>query len=155
MTHQENKLTQFFSDILNNKSDLNYTNITVAVFTAIGGLDSSLNIAEVVFNMRNDIEYIYKVIDDLARSINKKSKEDAHTEQRQPIEATEYLTIPEIQSVYSISQQAIRKACNEGRLRFKEGMGKNKYLIAKTDADLYLAHSKNKHKLITACLMPK
>ena len=145
MTHQENNLTQFFSDILNNKSDLNYTNITVAVFTAIGGLDSSLNIAEVIFDMCNNFEYINKVLDDLARQLNKKSKEHANTEQRQSIGATEYLTIPEMHSLYSISQQAIRKACNEGRLRFKEGVGKNKYLIAKSDADLYMAYSKGKH----------
>ena len=99
--------------------------------------------AEVVFNMRNDLEYIYKVIDDLARQLNKNinSTHHANNEQRQPIKA-ELLTIPEIQNIYSISQQAIRKACKEGRLPFKEGVGKNKYLIAKTDADLYMLHSK-------------
>lgn len=146
MTHQENNLTQFFSDILNNKSDLNYTNITVAVFTAIGGLDSSLNIAEAIFDMCNNFEYINKVLDDLARQLNKKSKEHANTEQRQPIEATEYLTIPEVHSLYSISQQAIRKACIEGRLPFKEGKGKNKYIIAKADIDLYMANAKKCNK---------
>ena len=142
MKHKENNLTQFFTDYLNNKSELTATNITMACYSALNDTDCSLNMAEVVFNMRNDLEYISKVIDDLARQLNKKCKEHANTEQRQPIEATEYLTIPEVHSLYSISQQAIRKACNEGRLRFKEGVGKNKYLIAKSDADLYMAHCK-------------
>ena len=142
MKHKENNLTQFFTDYLNNKSELTATNITMACYSALNDTDCSLNMAEVVFNMRNDLEYIYKVIDDLARNINKKSKEHANTEQRQSIEATECLTIPEVHSLYSISEQAIRKACIEGRLPFKEGKGKNKYMIAKADIDLYMAHSK-------------
>ena len=143
MTHKENNLTQFFTYYLNNKSEINATNITMACYGALNDTDCSLNMAEVVFNMRNDLEYIYKVIDDLARQLNKNinSKHHANNEQRQPIKA-ELLTIPEIQNIYSISQQAIRKACKEGRLPFKEGVGKNKYLIAKTDADLYMLHSK-------------
>ncbi len=143
MTHKENNLTQFFTYYLNNKSEINATNITMACYGALNDTDCSLNMAEVVFNMRNDLEYIYKVIDDLARQLNKNinSNHHANNEQRQPIKA-ELLTIPEIQNIYSISQQAIRKACKEGRLPFKEGVGKNKYLIAKTDADLYMLHSK-------------
>ena len=142
MKHKENNLTQFFTDYLNNKSELTATNITMACYSALNDTDCSLNMAEVVFNMRNDLEYIYKVIDDLARNINKKSKEHANTDQRQSIEATECLPIPEVHSLYSISEQAIRKACIEGRLPFKEGKGKNKYMIAKADIDLYMAHSK-------------
>lgn len=58
MTYKESNLTQFFTDYLNNKSELNTTNITMACYCALGGIDSSLNVAEVVFNMRNDLEYI-------------------------------------------------------------------------------------------------
>ena len=148
MTYKESNLTQFFTDYLNNKSEMNATNITMACYSALNGIDSSLNMAEVVLNMRNDLEYIYKVIDDLARDINKKCNTYDYESSKQRKSATtlEYLTIPEIQRFYSISQQAIRKACNEGRLPYKEGIGKNKYLIAKTDADLYVAHSKKKNK---------
>lgn len=142
MTYKESNLTQFFTDYLNNKSELNTTNITMACYCALGGIDSSLNVAEVVFNMRNDLEYIYKVIDNLARNINKCVNCYEEKEQRKSATTLEYLTIPEIQSIYSISQQAIRKACNEGRLPYKEGIGKNKYLITKADAELYMAHSK-------------
>lgn len=143
MTNKENNLSQFFTDYLNNKSELNATNITMACYSALNDIDSSLNMAEVVFNMRNDFEYINKVIDDLARSINKNEKCYEGNVQKKSATSLEYLTIPEIQSIYSISQQAIRKACNEGRLPFKEGKGKNKYLIAKLDAELYMAHSKS------------
>lgn len=145
MKHKESNLTQFFTDYLNNRSELTATNITMACYGALNDTDCSLNMAEVILNMRNDLEYIYKVIDNLARSINKKSNAYDNVKQRKSATTLEYLTIPEIQSFYSISQQAIRKACNEGRLPYKEGVGKNKYLIAKTDADLYVAHSKSKH----------
>ena len=116
----------------------------MACYGALNDTDCSLNMAEVILNMRNDLEYIYKVIDNLARSINKNANAYDNVKQRKSATTLEYLTIPEIQSIYSISQQAIRKACNEGRLPYKEGVGKNKYLIAKTDADLYVAHSKSK-----------
>ena len=151
MTNKERNLTQFFTDYLNNKSEMNATNITMACYSALNGIDSSLNMAEVVFNMRNDLEYIYKVIADLARNINKNCNTYDYESSKQRKSATtlEYLTIPEIQRFYSISQQAIRKACNEGRLPYKEGIGKNKYLIAKTDAELYVAKSKAVKHLIT------
>ena len=145
MINREYNLTQFFTDYLNNKSELNATNIKMACYSALNSIDSTLNVAEVVFNMRNDFEYINKVIDDLARSINKSEKGYEGNVQKKSATSLEHLTIPEIQSIYSISQQAIRKACNEGRLPFKEGTGKNKYLIAKSDAELYVAHSKRKH----------
>lgn len=148
MTNKECNLTKFFTEYLSSrldsKSEMNATNITMACYSALNGIDSSLNMAEVVFNMRNDLEYIYKVIDDLARSINKNSNAYDNVKQRKSATTLEYLTIPEIQSIYGISQQAIRKACNEGRLPYKEGIGKNKYLITKADAKLYMAHAKGK-----------
>ncbi len=150
MKHRDNNLTQFFTDYLNNKSELTATNITMACYSALNDTDSSLNMSEVVFDMRNGLEYIYKVIDDLARQLNKNIKSNTYgdVQQRKSATTLEYLTIPEIHSIYSISQQAIRKACNEGRLPYKEGKGKNKYLIAKTDAELYIAHSRNNKKKV-------
>ena len=147
MTHKESNLTQFFADYLNNKSELTATNITMACYSALNDADSSLSVAEVVFNMRNDLEYICKVVDDLARQLNKKINNCIYgnVQQKESTMTQEYLTIPEIQSIYSISQQAIRKACKEGRLPYKEGKGKNKYIIAKADIELYFAHAKGKH----------
>ena len=148
MKHKESNLTQFFTDYLNNRSELTATNITMACYGALNDTDCSLNMAEVVFNMRNDLEYIYKVIDNLARSINKNANAYDNVKQRKSATTLEYLTIPEIQSIYSISQQAIRKACNEVRLPYKEGIGKNKYLITKADAELYVSTSrKNINKM--------
>ena len=142
MTNKENNLTQFFTDYLNNKSELNATNITMACYGALNGIDDSLNVAEIIFNMRNDFEYINKVIDNLARSINIKGNHYGKEYKSESIE--ENYTIPEIQSIYGISQQAIRKACKEGRLPFKEGQGKNKYLICKADIETYMTSSKSK-----------
>lgn len=145
MTNREYNLTQFFTDYLNNKSELTATNITMACYSALNDTDSSLNMAEVVFNMRNDFEYINKVLDDLARTINKNSNSYENSKQRKSATTLELMTIPEIHSIYGISQQAIRKACNEGRLPFKEGQGKNKYLIRKADIDTYMPSAKVKN----------
>lgn len=146
MTHRENNLTQFFTEYLSTrigaKSELNAINIIMACYSALNSIDSSLNVAEVVFDMRNDFEYIYMVIDNLARNLNKKEKDYDKRSKSESVE--DYYTIPEIQGVYGISQQAIRKACNEGRLPFKEGQGKNKYLIQKADIDTYIVHSRRK-----------
>lgn len=146
MTKKENNLTQFFTEYLSTrlgaKSELNATNIRMACFSALNGIDNSLNLAEVVFNMRNDLEYIYKVVDDLARSINISYNNCDIEEKSKSIE--DYYTIPQIQNVYGISQQAIRKACAEKRLPYKKGLGKNKYLIAKNDIDTYMSHSRGK-----------
>lgn len=144
MTYKDNNLTQFFTDYLNNKSELNATNITMACYSALNDIDSSLNMAEIVFNMRNDFEYINKVIDDISRNINKHTNCYENTKQRKSATTFEYLTIPEIQSTYSISQQAIRKACKECRIPYKEGVCKNKYYIAKADIELYMSHAKAK-----------
>ena len=77
MIKKGNNLTQFFTEYLSKRlgaqAELNATNIRMACYSALNGIDDSLNVAEVVFNMRNDFEYIYKVIDDIARSINKNS----------------------------------------------------------------------------------
>lgn len=117
-----------------------------ACYSALNDTDSNLNMAEVIFNMRNDFEYINKVIDNLARSININSNAYGNIKQRKSATTLEYLTIPQIQSIYGISQQAIRKACTEKRIPFQKGLGKNKYLIAKTDIDTYMSHAKGKLK---------
>ena len=143
MKHRENNLTQFFTDYLNNKSELTATNITMACYSALNDTDSSLNMAEVIFNMRNDFEYINKVIDNLARSFTKEMSY-GDKQQRKSEEGIDYLTIPEVASIHHISQQAIRKACKENRLPFKEGKGKNKYLIRKADVEVYMQSSKGR-----------
>lgn len=148
MKHRENNLTQFFSNYLThrlgNKAEINATNVTIACYGALSEIDESLNIAEVVFNLRTDFEYIFKVIDSLARDIVKNENKNGVNESK-PTENIEYYTIPQVASLYSISQQAIRRACTEKRLPYKNGQGKNKYLVRKTDVELYMASAKGKH----------
>ncbi len=119
----------------------------LACYGALNEVDVDINLAKVIVDMRSDFEYIYKVIDNLARSIYKNESSDKRN-QRKPASNDEYYTIPEIERAYSISQQAIRKACKEKRIPYKEGRGKNKYLIRKTDVELYMSHAKGKTMLI-------
>lgn len=150
MIKKENNLTQFFTEYLSKRLgaqvELNTTNITMACYSALNGIDDSLSVAEVVFEMRNDFECIYKVIDNLARDINKNINVYDRTKQRKSATTLELLTIPEIHCIYGISQQAMRKACVEKRISYREGTGKNKYLITKADVEMYVKCSKHKHK---------
>ena len=146
MAHKDNNLTKFFTEYLTqcskNKAALNATNIIVACSSALGEVDASLNLTDVIFDMRNDFEYIYKILDDYARYMKKNSH--GTEEQRKSTTDSECLTIPEIHRIYGISQQAIRKACNKGRIRPTEGQGKNKYLISKAEIENYMSRSKYK-----------
>lgn len=148
MKQKDNNLTQFFTEYLTQRSDrtkeLTATNITLACYGALNETNSDLNLAEVIFNMRTDFEYILNVIDTLARDIAKNTSNNSRNHSKSA-EDCEYYTIPEATSIYPISQQAIRKACIEKRLPYKEGRGKNKYLIRKADIEIYIAHAKGKH----------
>ncbi len=151
MKYKDMNLTRFFSEYLTHHSErtkgLNATDITLACYGALNEVDADLNLADVIYDMRSDFEYIYKVIEKLARDIIKNESTDKRI-QRKRTPNDEYYTIPEAASVYNISQQAIRKACNERRLPYKEGIGKNKYLISKADIELYMTHVKRKTMLI-------
>ena len=147
MKHRENNLTQFFTEYLTHRSEckneLTATDITLACYGALNEVDASLSLSEVIFNMRTDFEYILKVIDNLARGIVKNIDYE-NKNQSKPTIGNEYYAIPEVATLYPISQQAIRKACKEKRLPYKEGRGKNKYLISKSDMELYMSHAKGK-----------
>ena len=147
MKQKDNNLTQFFAEYLTqragSKFQLNATSITMACWSALNDVDSDLNLAEVIFNMRSDFEYIYGVIDSLARTVTKDSEHGSARQQSHT--SVEYFTIPEIASVYPISAQAVRKACRQGKLPFKSGTGKDKYLISKADMELYMVHAKGKN----------
>ena len=147
MKYKDKNLTRFFSEYLTHHSEcteeLNATDITLACYGALNEVDADLNLADVIYDMRSDFEYIYKVIEKLARDIIKNESSDKRNH-RKSTPNDEYYTIPEAASFYNISQQAIRKACNEKRLPYKEGSGKNKYLIRKADIELYMSHAKGK-----------
>ena len=147
MKQRENNLTQFFTEYLTHRSErkneLTATDITLACYGALNEVDASLSLSEVFFTMRTDFEYILKVIDSLARSVVK-NIDNENKNQSKPFIGNEYYAIPEVATLYPISQQAIRKACKEKRLPYKEGRGKNKYLISKADMELYMSHAKGK-----------
>ena len=147
MKQKDNNLTQFFTEYLTqrigSKSQLNATSITMACYSALNNVDSDVNLAEALFNMRTDFEYIYGVIDGLARTVTRDTR---YTKADKQV-AEGYYTIAEVASIYPISSQAVRKACREGRLPYKDGTGKNKYLIGTADIDLYMKHAKGKSNL--------
>ncbi len=147
MKNKDTNLTQFFVEYLtyhhSSKVKFNVDNITMACYGALNEQEESYKMEEVIFDMRTDFEFIYKVLDNIARSITKNKSYEKENQSKSE-ENNEYYTIPEIANKYPISAQALRKACTENRLQHEEGRGKNKYLIKKSDIDCYMAHAKGK-----------
>lgn len=148
MKYKESNTTRIFSEYLKyaieNKGEFNTNNITMACYASLNEIDTNHNIAEVVFNMQSDFEFILNVIETIAKDIDKQQKIDSPNH-KSSFEGNDYFTIPEIALNYNITEQAIRKACKEGRLNYKKGFGKNKYLITKQDIKQYMASAKGKN----------
>ena len=147
MKQRDNNLTKFFCEYLTqrveSKAHLSASSITMACYSAMNELDTDINIAEVVSDMRSDFDYILEVLDNMARGLFKEQK--ISKSGRQADKPGELYTINEIACLYPISSQAIRQACRNGRLSYTPGYGKDKYLISKPDIELYMKHAKGKN----------
>ena len=146
MTYKETNLTEFFKEYLTRcikgNLELSAINITLAFYSALNELDKEIDLAEVMVKLNSDFEYMSKTLDNLTRKTFKewryeKIKEDPNKKE------SHYYTVPEISTIYHISQVAIRKACICGRLPYKLNVGrKNKYIICKADIEQYMTHAK-------------
>ena len=134
---------------LENRSELTAADIEGSIYGALYNNDIGINIDinEALLKMDCDFELIHKTIHETANSHMIKSRTYGNSSQNNTSPNDDLLTIPEINSIYGISSQAITKACRERRLHYKEGNGKCKYLIQRNDIDLYIKGAKYKKKL--------
>ncbi len=78
-----------------------------------------------------DYERISEVITTIVKEMGKNAKIESIKQKK--LLTDKWVTSKEATEIYDISEQAIRKACREGRLSYEKGTGKNKYLIKKED----------------------
>ena len=154
MTYKETNLTNLFREYLRlcieGDLQLSVSNITMSFYSALNELDSTTNLADVMIKFQTDFDYIAKTLHQLtSKTFRDWRYEIMEVEPYKKV--TEYYTIPEITAVYGITQAAIRKACVDGRLSYKEEIGRKcKYLIAKLDIEQYMATSRFNRKETTS-----
>lgn len=144
MIYKETNLTKLFKELAihSDYSQLDDNNITMACYSAINEMEDKHCISDVIFKMSMSLQRITKVVNELASKTKKADKA-----RMRPCDSDnkDYCTIPDLTELYTnISGQAIHKACIEGRLNYKEGEGKNKYLIKKCDFETYIMSAKGK-----------
>ena len=150
MTYKETNFTNLFREYLRlcieGDLQLSVSNITMSFYSALNELDSATNLSEAMIKFQSDFDYIAKTLHQLtSKTFRDWRYELMEVEPYKKV--TEYYTIPEITTIYGISQTAIRKACVEGRLSYNEDKGKKcKYLIAKSDIEQYMSYAKGKRK---------
>ncbi len=146
MTYKETNLTGLFREYLcrciEGDLELSTNNITLAFYSALNELDNTIDLAEVMVKFIHDFEYITKTIEYLARKTFKEWRYEQMKVEPYKKE-NHYYTIPEISTIYHISQAAIRRACVVGKLPYKEKKGmKCKYHISKADIEQYMSTSR-------------
>ena len=119
-THSDEHLTNcFVSYFIHLKESVNplaYTKIYTSLFTALRGLDEEYSTYEFVNKMKGDFELIAQHLDRVARELYKEERSKAGFYDRNAIyERT--LSVSEISAKLGISEQAVRKAIKEERLK--------------------------------------
>jgi len=141
-THADSDLARFFRAYMiyhkqNPDAVLDYTEINMALGSALYGLDEQYSTKEFILSIKSDFDIISKALEKIAYQANRdiRSREGI----RDKYSVTEvYYTVPDIEGKWIISGTAVRKAITEGRLRAKEVFGKkSKYQILKEDFDNY------------------
>ncbi len=145
MINRDNNLTNLFQEYLNYASSnisLSDNTIKMSLYGALNERDVNENTVKLMLKMICDYERIGKVLTAVANEICKNEKNELISHR---IDADDERYSPkEISEIYQISEQAIRKACKEGRLSYEKGKGKIKYLIKKSDASRYMQTAKGK-----------
>ncbi len=131
-----------YLDFALNKVELNDIEITMSVYGALVGMDTEEDMAELMPKMVLDYEHIVKVLTQITKDMEKSRKIESINQKN--LLKDKWVTSKEAAEIYDISEQAIRKACREGRLSYEKGTGKIKYLIKKEDIAKYMQSAKGK-----------
>ena len=145
MTNRDINLTTSFAEYLNiasNIEEISETNITMSFYSALNELNVDIDPLIIAQKMIMDYERISEVITTIVKEMGKNAKIESIKQKKLLTE--KWVTSKEATEIYDISEQAIRKACREGRLSYEKGTGKIKYLIKKEDIAKYMQSAKGK-----------
>lgn len=119
-THSDEHLTNcFVSYFIHLKESVNplaYSKIYTSLFTALRGLDEEYSTYEFVNKMKGDFELIAQHLDKVARELYKEERSKAGLYDRNAI-YERILSVSEISAKLGITEQAVRKAIKEERLK--------------------------------------
>lgn len=153
-TYTDSDLTAFFRYyFMYHKSNpgkiLGVTDIELAFYGALSGLDNSFSSKEFILAMKKDFEIIAKQLDKIARRAEIDIAQDSGKWDK--YSETERTYFPrEIQAGWNITASAIRYAITNGNLEADEITGKkDKYLIKEKDWLEYAQIHKIKRREIT------
>lgn len=141
-THAESELATFFRSYMiyhkaNPENELDYTEINMALSSALYGLDMKYSTKEFIMSIKRDFDTISKVLEKIAYQANRDIRSSEGIRDKYSVTEV-YYTVPDIEGKWIISGTAVRKAITEGRLRFTEAKGKkSKYRILKDDFEQY------------------
>ncbi len=141
-TYADSELSEFFRSYMiyhkmNPDNVLDYTEINVALSSALSGLDMKYSTKEFILSIKSDFDTISKVLEKIANQANKDLRSSEGIRDKYSITEV-YYTVPDIEARWVISGTAVRKAITEGRLKAKEIKGrKSKYDIYKEDFENY------------------
>ena len=137
-TYAESELTAFFRDYFmfhktNPGKRLGATDIQMAFYSALSGLDNSFSSKEFILAMKKDFEVISKQLEHMARDAQKDIAQDDGKWDK--YSETERSYFPrEIAAEWDITASAIRYAISHGNLDATEIKGKkDKYQIKEKD----------------------
>lgn len=150
-TYADSDLQKFFRHYFmyhkaNPGKRLGVTDIQMAFYSALSGLDNSFSSKEFILAMKKDFEIISKQLDHLAWNAQKDIAQDDG--KRDKYSETELGYFPrEIEAEWDITASAIRYAISHGNLDATEIKGKkDKYLIKEKDWLEYVASHHIKKK---------
>jgi transposase len=103
----------------------------MSFYSALNELNVDIAPLIIAQKMIMDYERISEVITTIVKEMGKNAKIESIKQKK--LLTDKWVTSKEATEIYDISEQAIRKACREGRLSYEKGTGKNKYLIKKED----------------------
>ena len=150
-TYADSDLTAFFRDYFmfhktNPSKRLGVTDIELAFYGALSGLDNSFSSKEFILAMKKDFEIIAKQLEKIAKRAEIDIAQDfGKWDKYSENERTYYAR--EIEAEWNITASAIRYAITKGNLQAEEITGKkDKYLIKEKDWLEYAASHKIKKR---------
>lgn len=150
-TYADSDLTAFFRDYFmyhkaNPRKRLGVTDIELAFYGALSGLDNSFSSKEFILAMKKDFEIIAKQLEKIAKRAEIDIAQDfGKWDKYSENERTYYAR--EIEAEWDITASAIRYAITNGKLQAEEITGKkDKYLIKEKDWLEYAASHKIKKR---------
>lgn len=114
--HLTNCFVSYFIHLKESANPLAYSKIYTALYTALGGLDEEYSTSEFVNKMKGDFELIAQHLDKIAHEMYKEERSKTVFYDRNAIYERTF-SVNEISSKLRISEQAVRKAIKEERLK--------------------------------------